>query len=69
MAKYHYICKNCGFEEDVEHPMSECDNPRYCIECGLENERVPVRTSFILKGMGWAGQSYDRIPTRTGAGE
>ena len=44
MARYWYVCKICGHEdEDVQCPISELDNfHMYCPDCHSEMERPPV---------------------------
>lgn len=60
MPIYVYECEICGrrFEKlttstkDQEAPS--CTDP----ECSGSTKRVPARTSFVLKGGGWASDGY-----------
>jgi putative FmdB family regulatory protein len=61
MPLYEYKCRNlkCGkeFERLVRH--DEVENPQECPRCKTEGCRKLIsRTSFSLKGGGWAADGY-----------
>lgn len=55
----------CGHEEDV-HALSTMaaqvldDHGKPCPVCGGKMRRVPARSSFVLKGGGWAKERPKR---------
>lgn len=59
MATYEYACE-CGHEWEAEHRMT--DEPvRDCPKCGEPRARRQVTAStFVLKGGGWASDSYSK---------
>jgi hypothetical protein len=55
MAIYVYRCNNCCAEEEIQHPMSEVDDPTeetiqnttcYCTKSGEQMKRVPQNFIF-----------------------
>jgi putative FmdB family regulatory protein len=59
MPIYEYRCPKCGteFERLLKH--SERDNPQPCPKCDeKQTEKQISRTSFMLKGGGWADDGY-----------
>jgi putative FmdB family regulatory protein len=61
MALYDYQCKACG-DVDEHIVSSTSGEPTKCEKCGAENalERVAgiPKTSFELRGRGWARDGY-----------
>jgi len=46
MAKYDYVCAECGWRGEIEHPISACDDERRCGECtGALQREIPPSTS------------------------
>ena len=61
MPMYEYRCQKCGTEFEKLLRLSECDDPQSCPneDCGeAETKRLVSRTSFSLKGGGWASDGY-----------
>jgi len=68
MPIYEYKCKECGhvFDKLMKHkdPIPPCpasveaNNETILESCGGETERLISKTSFILKGKGWAKDGY-----------
>lgn len=61
MPLFEYRCQKCGteFERLLRH--SERDKPQKCVnpKCGsMETKKKISRTSFSLKGGGWASDGY-----------
>ncbi len=40
MSLYQHKCKDCDLEFEVLKPMSECNTPSLCPDCGQEAQRV-----------------------------
>ena len=63
MPLYEYRCTKCGHEFDQLMPNSDAPNPSCPCEedgepCGQTTERLVSRSSFHLKGGGWAAEGY-----------
>lgn len=59
MPKYVYECEQCGeFEVDqrIEEPTLR-EHPG----CGKRAQRVIPKTSFSLRGQGWAADGYSNV--------
>ena len=61
MPLFEYRCQKCGteFERLLRH--SERDKPQKCVnqKCeSMETKKMISRTSFSLKGGGWASDGY-----------
>lgn len=58
MPIYEYECRPC--KERFERLLSykESDKPQRCVKCGKEARKQVSRTSFALKGNGWASDGY-----------
>ena len=57
MPIYDYHCKAC--DKTAEHLARYGDPTPKCASCGGPTLRaLPRRTSFILKGGGWAADGY-----------
>lgn len=66
MAKYQYFCITCQTEEEVSHPIAECDQTHPCMRCGApDRKRIIGETPFILNsgGTGWHRDNYTRLGT------
>ena len=59
MPIYEYTCSNCNKLSDALQKLNE-PAPERCPACGAEGtlSRVVSRTSFVLKGGGWAADLY-----------
>lgn len=59
MSLYDYTCANCGAEfVDVEQRITELPLVT-CEKCGQPTlKRLITKTSFVLKGGGWANELY-----------
>lgn len=55
MPLYSLLCKDCDKVIERICKMSEVVK---CRKCGKSMSRLPVQTTFILKGGGWAKDSY-----------
>ena len=70
MPIYEYRCLSCGhqFEKIVklDAPNPPCvttvstDDPKILVRCDGQTERLISRSSFHLKGAGWAKDGYDK---------
>jgi len=62
MPTYEMNCTACDHAWEVDQRIS--DEPiRTCPKCGEESaKRLISRTSFNLKGSGWAGDNYGARP-------
>jgi putative FmdB family regulatory protein len=61
MPMYEYRCPKCGAEFEKLLRVSERDEPQPCSnkECDVkEVNKMISRTSFSLKGGGWASDGY-----------
>lgn len=58
MPMYEYRCKKCEhkFEKLLRH--SEREEPQACPKCEGDTRRLVSRSSFSLKGGGWADDGY-----------
>ena len=52
MPIYEYRCPECGHEQDMSLPMSECSSQQICSGCGLGTRRrySPVHISVPVPG-------------------
>lgn len=58
MPIYEYRCSKCREDFEVEQKMSD-PKQADCPTCGdLTDHRLVSRTSFALKGGGWAKDGY-----------
>ncbi len=63
MPLYEYKCESCAhqFEEIVPHAQADVEPP--CPQCGGGKcPKLISRTSFSLKGGGWADDGYATSP-------
>ena len=59
MPMYEYECGNCGSRFERLLSYSESEKPQKCEECGSDKAKKQIsRTSFALKGGGWASDGY-----------
>lgn len=57
---YQYKCPNCDHEFDVQKPLAKMYDEERCPVCREVAERQISRTSFQLKGQGWAKDNYHK---------
>ena len=57
MPIYQYQCEKCNtiFEELLNKPS---DKKGKCPNCESPSKKIPTNITFILKGPGWAADSY-----------
>ncbi len=63
MPMYHYRCRNCGYEYEIQQRISDsaltdCPN---CQTAGLERV-ISASGGFILKGTGFYNTDYKNAP-------
>ena len=61
MPIYEYKCPKCGHKFEALLRVSEMSEPQSCPkkDCGeKEAKKIVSRTSFSLKGGGWASDGY-----------
>ena len=58
MPIYEYRCKKCdhSFEKLMRH--NERDDTQLCPKCENKTKRIVSKSSFSLKGGGWASDGY-----------
>jgi len=56
MPLYDFECKNCGYGGEILIKLDE-EDPN-CSKCGEKMDKVMSSVPFILKGRGWASDSY-----------
>ena len=52
MAKYRYICPDCGEEKIILHGMNE-EPEVICDQCGTKMNKTIGRINIVLKGDGY----------------
>lgn len=57
MPTYEYHCQTCDRVTEVEMRITDPE-ARTCYTCGAPMERLVSRSSFQLKGGGWAKDLY-----------
>ena len=58
MPLYEFGCEECG---QVVEALQKYDDPAPgCEQCSTDMKRLISRTSFTLKGDGWARDSYGK---------
>jgi putative FmdB family regulatory protein len=68
VAFYDYRCRDCGHEWEERASMNDPPK-RICPKCGRPKaERLISRTSFALRGKGWAKDGYGNPPPKKGKG-
>lgn len=55
---YEYECPQCGKILEEFRSLSERDTELLCDDCMKKLYRVVSRSSFLLKGDGWAKDGY-----------
>ena len=63
MPIYTYRCEKCGKEMEVFQKFKARPS-RVCPDCSAYMERVVSKTTFILKGKGWAKDGYAKPPKK-----
>lgn len=63
MPTYDYACKVCNIDFEVTQSIKD----ESCAECPVCHETsqhrlISGRTSFVLKGDGWASDNYSKKP-------
>ena len=60
MPRYNYVCKQCDETAVLPSSIEERNDEKACTACGgrMERDTAPAKTSFTLKGGGWAQQGY-----------
>ena len=61
MPIYEFKCV-CGEEKEVL--VSVGTDTVVCDSCGKDMEKIVSKSSFILKGSGWAFDNYGSKPTK-----
>ncbi len=61
MPTYEYGC-DCGALVELHRPMAARNEPVACPDCGRDAVLVISRSSFELKGRGWAADGYEKKP-------
>lgn len=60
MPIYEHKCKKCKAISEVIVPMNQANNDMTCPDCGGPTIRLISKTSFALKGDGWAKDGYSK---------
>lgn len=62
MPAYEYGCPKCKKVLEIRHAMSDEPEVLCCEEsCGdIKMERLISKSSFQLRGMGWASDGYSK---------
>lgn len=63
MPTYEFRCPKCGKVVELNRRMDD-DSPVLCCEenCGtIEMVQVISKSSFQLKGVGWASDGYSKV--------
>jgi len=60
LAVYDFSCDDCGFEFEIERPMSMSTCPATCTRCDSARTRrvINVAPTFVLKGDCWYKDGY-----------
>ena len=67
MPMYEYQCTQCEEHFERRLSISEFDQAQSCPSCGASDaKRLISKTSFVLKGDGWAGKN-NRIKSQMAA--
>ena len=61
MPTYEYICTACKQEWEADQSIKE-DPLKVCPTCGASEAKRQISRNgnFVLKGSGWAGDSYSK---------
>jgi putative FmdB family regulatory protein len=62
---YEYACRdaNCGRYDkvvEISVALNKSDSPAFCPECLGRMEKLISKSSFSLKGTGWARDGYGK---------
>ncbi len=63
MPTYSYGCSTCSKEVELERRITD-QSDALCPTCLKPMRRQISRTSFVLKGYGWASSSYAKNNTK-----
>ena len=63
MPIYTYRCEKCGKEMELFQKLKARPS-RVCPDCLAYMARVVSKTTFILKGEGWAEDGYAKSPKK-----
>lgn len=58
MPIYEHKCKKCFARFEIIVGMKQANNDTACPDCGGPTIRLISKTSFALKGDGWAKDGY-----------
>jgi len=65
MPVYAYRCPHCTHEHSaIRDICSWSEDKEVCPVCDKPTKRIVVRSSFILKGGGWADDGYSSSTTK-----
>tara|TARA_R100000234_G_scaffold67473_1_gene41187 strand:- start:39 stop:239 length:201 start_codon:yes stop_codon:yes gene_type:complete len=65
MPIYEHKCKKCFARFEVLVSFADANKPVPCIECGAASTvRLISKSSFALKGDGWAKDGYGSSGTK-----
>lgn len=63
MPTYEYHCKSCDHQFETQQSIKE-DALKDCPKCYRDSlQRLISKTSFVLKGGGWAADNYSTKST------
>jgi putative FmdB family regulatory protein len=62
MPRYDFECPKCGHCVEIEKSIKDETAPLCCEEScnGIEMRQLISKSSFQLKGLGWAAQGYSK---------
>jgi putative FmdB family regulatory protein len=58
MPQYEYKCPRCHWQQTEVRSVADRRNPVVCAHCTELSELQLSKTSFSLKGTGWARDGY-----------
>jgi putative FmdB family regulatory protein len=59
MPNYDYVCDTCGYEEEINQPMSDPPLEYYCPKCGEPIRRkIGTGAVVIFNGTGFYENDY-----------
>ena len=58
MPLYEFSCEPCDKDFELLIRMEKSEEPQNCPKCGKEGKKKVSRSSFTLKGGGWAADGY-----------
>jgi putative FmdB family regulatory protein len=57
MPIYGYTCPACAYTFDRRLPISQCDDPQPCPQCGATTKKQITVPNFNLVGDDWPGKA------------